>query len=167
MHFSNAGHRGVRFRRVLTLSLLVTTIECCADRRVAAIQDQGGNVGASDVQVSTDKSRYAHGETVVVTVMNARGDSLYALTGKTYCSILSVERRVNGVWTAEGPCMVLGPPGWIEIKPQQAMRVELKPRLPDDLPLAPDRHRVVFAFRAKTTTAPTETRLSSEFDVSP
>jgi hypothetical protein len=100
-----------------------------------------------------------------VTVDNPLAVPIYALTGQTYCTIVTVQGRVDGQWNPEGRCIVGGPPGWREIPPQQLTRVEVKPTLPADEPLAPNQYRVVFTFRAKSTTEASVTVVSAEFVV--
>jgi hypothetical protein len=147
---------------------LVVVGMACSNDRVAAPTEQVAGVGresesARDVGVTTDKSSYRPGEPIVVTVDNQLSVPVYALTGQTYCTVVTAERRVDDAWTAAGRCMVGGPPGWREIPSQQLTRVEVKPGIALDEPLPLGRYRIVFTFRPKSTAEPSATVTSKEF----
>jgi hypothetical protein len=118
---------------------------------------------ASRVQVTTDKASYDPNQPVVVKIANGLDSPVYALSGQTYCSIITVERLVNENWSPEGRCLVYGPPGWIEIAAGSALSIEIKPPLPSDQPLAPGQHRVNFSFRVGSRSGSSETVFSSVF----
>ena len=122
--------------------------------------------GPSPVYVTTDKSSYRSGESIIVNVMNSLSVPIYALTGQTYCTIVTVQRSVEGQWSAEGRCLVFAPPGWVEIAAGGHILVEVRPRLPSDRPLAPGRYRVMLSFTAGSTSGPSATVFSSEFLIS-
>lgn len=120
----------------------------------------------SSVQVTNNKSSYAPLEPIVVTVVNGLSVPIYALTGQTYCTIVTVQRSVNGQWNPEGRCLVAGPPGWVSIAPGDRTVVDVRPRLPSDQPLASNRHRVVFTFKPESTEGTNITVFSAEFRIS-
>jgi hypothetical protein len=122
--------------------------------------------GPSPVYVTTDKSSYRSGESIIVNVVNSLSVPIYALTGQTYCTIVTVQRSVEGQWSAEGRCLVFAPPGWVEIAAGGHTVVEVRPRLPSDRPLAPGRYRVMLSFKAGSTSGPSATVFSSEFLIS-
>jgi hypothetical protein len=117
----------------------------------------------SSVQVTTNKTSYSFLEPVVVTIVNGLSFPIYALTGQSYCSIVTVQRNLNGKWNPEGRCMVAGPPGWLSIAPGERTVVDVRPRLPSDQPLASNRHRVAFTFKAKSTDGTSSTVFAAEF----
>jgi hypothetical protein len=140
----------------------------CSSNQIGAPTVQGAGVGrgsesARDVGVTTDKFSYRPGEPIVVTLDNQLSVPVYALTGQTYCTVVTAERRVDDAWTTENRCMVGGPPGWREIPPLQITRVQVKPGIALDEPLPPGRYRVVFTFRPKSTGEPSATVTSKEF----
>jgi hypothetical protein len=148
--------------------LVVVGMAACSGDQAAAPTVQAADVGrgdesARDVGVTTDKSSYRPGEPIVVTVDNQLSVPVYALTGQTYCTVVTAERRVDDAWRAEGRCMVGGPPGWREIPPQQLTRVEVNPGIALDEPLPPGRYRVVFTFRPKSTAEPSAAVIAKEF----
>jgi hypothetical protein len=121
---------------------------------------------SAHVQVTTDKSSYRTAEPIVATVVNGLSVPIYALSGRTYCTIVTLQRSEDGQWSAEGRCLVSGPPGWVAIPAGGRTLVEVKPRLPADRPLAPGRHRAMLSFNVGSTTGASATVFSSEFVIS-
>lgn len=121
---------------------------------------------SSAVAVTTDKLRYAPGEMIVVKIVNTLFVPIYALTGQTYCTIVTVERSVDGGWKPEGTCQSYGPPGWVEIAAGGTNRIEVTPRLHGDQALDAGRYRVKLVFKVGSTNGRSDTVFSSEFLVS-
>ena len=119
----------------------------------------------SFVQVTTSSLTYGLSEPVVVTIVNGLSVPIHALTGQTYCTIVTVQRNVNGEWNPEGRCLAAGPPGWVSIAAGDRTVVDVRPRLPSDRPLAPNRHRIMFTFRQNSTENLSRTVFSAEFRI--
>jgi hypothetical protein len=124
----------------------------------------GANV--STVQVTTDKLNYRPAEPIIVSIVNPLSVPIYALSGQTYCTIVTAQRSEDGQWSAEGRCLAFAPPGWTEIVPGGRTPVEVKPRLAFDRPLAPGRHRVLFTFNIGSPGGSSATVFSPEFLIS-
>jgi len=124
-----------------------------------------GKSAPSSVQIASDKSNYRQGEVVLVQIKNDLASSIYALSGQTYCTIVTVERFVNEQWNAEGRCRVLGPPGWVEIAASDTLSVKIKPILPSDQILTPGRHRAKLTFNVGSRSGSTQTGFSSDFKI--
>jgi hypothetical protein len=115
------------------------------------------------VKASTDKSNYHPGETIIVAIANTLSLPIYALTGQTYCTIVTVERIIDSEWNSQGACQSYAPPGWVKIASGTTTRIEVMPRLPNDQPLAAGRCRVKFTFKVRSTNGRSDTVFSSEF----
>ena len=126
----------------------------------------GAETVSSAVAVTTDKSGYNPGEMIVVTIVNALSVPIFALTGQTYCTIVTVQRSVDGEWKSEGTCQSYAPPVWVEIAAGGTTRVEVMPGLPADQPLAAGRCRAKLTFKVGSTNGRRATVLSSEFLIS-
>lgn len=57
-----------------------------------------GTSGSGSVTISTDRTTYAPGDTMAVTVHNTLATPIYALDTLASCSILSLHYQVNGTW---------------------------------------------------------------------
>jgi len=122
--------------------------------------------GVSAVRVTTDKASYGTGQSIVVTIVNGLSVPIYALSGQTYCTIVTIQRHTDGQWGAEGRCLSYTPPGWVDIAARGSTLVEVRPRLPSDRPLGPGRYRAVLTFAVGSTTGPSATAFSSDFLIS-
>ncbi len=146
-----------------SLTLLGLGFPWCAAGSEQAMQPGDG---LSAVQVTTDKSSYGLGEPIVVTIVNSLSVPIYALSGQTYCTIVTVQRSEDGRWSTERRCLAFAPPGWTEIVPGRRTPVEVKSGLAFDRPLAPGRHRVLFTFNIGSPGGSSATVFSSEFLIS-
>jgi len=122
-----------------------------------------GESVSSAVAVITDKSAYDQGEMIEVTIMNTLPAPIYALTGQTYCTIVTLQRNVDGAWKPEGPCQSYAPPGWVKIAAGATTRVQVKPGLPADQPLPAGRYQAKVTFNAGSTSGRPASAQSSEF----
>lgn len=150
----------VALRRFLVSGLMVLAVDAAQFGRASSASP------TSRVSVSTNLPTYTLGETIIVTIRHDLAVPIYALTGQTYCTIVTIQRQVAAEWIAEGRCLAFGPPGWIEIPPNAPSAVDVRPRLPSDRALAPGRHRVVFAFRVGSSSGAVATVFSPEFLIS-
>ena len=143
----------------LAVFLLVST--AAADARVStAAADaretqlralQRGTEGTSSkvVSVGTSALRYGPGETVVVTVRNGLAVPITAMTGRTSCSIVSLDRRSDGAWAEVRNCYSGVPPESVRIGAGRMVRV----RLPDRLEPGMYRARLEYQARGRAARA--------------
>jgi hypothetical protein len=102
------------------------------------------------VTVSTDKREYAPQQPIVVSVLNNGKDPLAALNGRSYCTIVQLERRVNSGWQPVGRCESFAPMPPVPLPPAQTV----KATLPPDPARAPGEYRCgVTVVRPDATTA--------------
>jgi hypothetical protein len=120
----------------------------------------------SGVEVATDKSDYQVGESIVVTITNPLSDAIYALTGQSYCTIVSAQRLVNDEWQLAGTCAAATPPEYLEIAPHSETVVKLAPQLAVDQALAGGEYRIRFIYRTGSRDGPDATAFSSPFTIS-
>jgi hypothetical protein len=67
--------------------------------------------GLEGVAIATDHNVYGTGDVVVVTVHNGLQIPIFGLTGRTYCTIVSVQRKEDRAWREQGGCLAGAPPG--------------------------------------------------------
>ena len=116
--------------------------------------------------MTTDRSTYRRGDTVLVSKTNGSSEMIRGQTGQTYCTIVSVERYVDGPWQMQGRGVAAGgPPGFVPIEAGGEMTVGVFPRLPSDRELVEGRYRIEFIFLVGSTSAPPQTAHSEEFTV--
>jgi hypothetical protein len=139
---------------------LVTLVALMAGLMAFPIQPRAA---APVVWVTSDKLRYHYGEQIVVTISNDLPVPIYGQTGQTYCSVVSVQRKVDDQWNMEGRCAAAGPPGFIAIEAGRQMAVEIFPRFPSDRALDPGQYRIVFSFFVGSTAGPRQAVQSEEF----
>ena len=120
--------------------------------------------GSPTVQLLTDRATYRYADPVIVTIINGFSVPVYGLTGRTYCTIVTLQRNLDrDAWAEAGHCVVSGPPGWIEIPADGRTDVEVRPLLPADRPLEPGRYRAALTFQLGSTSGPATTTYSPEF----
>ena len=117
------------------------------------------------VAVATNQDLYASGEEVIVSVHNGLEVSIFGLTGHTYCTIVSLERKNDGAWQEQGKCLAGAPPGWVEIPAGACHTVALAPRLFEDRPLPEGRYRAAFWFKLESTSGADAVAYAPEFFV--
>lgn len=125
-----------------------------------------GEQPTTDVWVTTDKLDYRRGERIVVTIGNDLSVAIYALTGKTYCTIVSVQRKTDDKWQIQSRCAAGAPPVFIPIPSKSRMSVEIFPRDAFDKELVPGQYRIEFSFRVGSASGPWQTVYSKEFVIS-
>ena len=145
----------MQFRGTTVLFAVVLSILC--------LPAAGRESVSSAVVVTTDKSAYDQGEMIEVTITNTFSAPIYALTGQTYCTIVTLQRNVDGAWKPEGPCQSYAPPGWVKIAAGATTRVQVKAGLPADQPLAAGRYQAKLTFNVGSTSGRPASAVSSEF----
>lgn len=96
----------MRYRRgggFLALAVLVWLAGCGGSSGNAGPAASPANTSAptsagEGVRIATDHSTYRPNETIEAAVANGLGRGIYALDTRASCSILGLERQVNGVW---------------------------------------------------------------------
>lgn len=120
----------------------------------------------SPVQVTTDQAVYRPGQPVVVKIANGLATPIYALSGQTYCTIVTVQRYVDSEWKPEGACQSYAPPGWVEIAAGGTTRVEVMSHVHADQSLPAGRCRAKLTFRVGSTSGQSSAVFSPEFLIS-
>jgi hypothetical protein len=84
-------------------------------------------ITANQVTLTTDRSTYAPGDTVRVTIANGRGVSIYAVASKVNCTALDVQVKATSGWQAVNmaSCASQAVPDMLEIKPGNATTVSI------------------------------------------
>ena len=118
--------------------LLAVGVACQA----AGAEDGSATPGAT-VTVRTDKLSYRIGQVIVVTVRNQLPHAIVATTGRTSCTIVSLDRRVGQRWVEVRNCYAGVPPVDVRIAAGATRRM----RLPDRL--EPGTYRVRLEYRAQ------------------
>jgi hypothetical protein len=117
------------------------------------------------LSVMTDKTQYAAGEHATVTIRNAGDVSVFATSGRTFCTIIGVQRQTNGTWLEVGGCTTSQPPGTVEIKPGVPLTFTLDPSATGNAELGPGTYRLELGVAVGSRTGPTATVYSSEYVV--
>jgi hypothetical protein len=110
-----------------------------------------GPVAVVTVTVVVDKSRYAPADTIIATVHNGPTAPIFARNQYSNCTLVSLERWVNGTWQVQAPCRnALPTPHPLKIAPGAVLTQQLAPGQSD---YAPDlwqvgTYRIAFAYIA-------------------
>jgi len=126
----------------------------------AAPSVDAGSAAASTISVRTDKPSYAEGEAIPVTIQNRDDRSVFALSGKTYCTIVSAQRNEAAGWQEQGRCVEGAPPGYVEILPGQTRTFDLAPTRGEE-PLPAGKYRIELTVAIGSTDGTTATVYSS------
>lgn len=108
----------------------------------AAARDGSATPGPT-VTVQTDKLSYRTGQVIVVAVRNRLPYAIVATTGRTSCTIVSLDRRVGRRWVEVRNCYAGVPPVDVRIAAGATRRM----RLPDRF--EPGTYRVRLEYRAQ------------------
>lgn len=104
------------------------------------------------VTVRTDRLAYEPGQAIVVTVRNGLTHAIFATTGQSSCTIVSLDRRVAQRWVEVRNCYAGVPPVTVRIAAGATRRM----RLPDRL--QPGTYRVRLEYRAQGRAAEATSR---------
>ena len=113
----------------------------------------GGSATGATVTVRTDRLSYQTGQTIVVTVGNALPHAIVATTGRTSCTIVSLDRRVGQRWVEVRNCYAGVPPVEVRIAAGKTRRMRLSDQL------EPGTYRVRLEYRAQGRAAKATSRL--------
>jgi hypothetical protein len=109
---------------------------------VPEAEGESATIGAT-VTVRTDRLSYRSGQAIVVTVRNELPHAIVATTGRTSCTVVSLDRRVGQRWVEVRNCYAGVPPVEVRIAAGATRRM----RLPDRL--EPGTYRVRLEYRAQ------------------
>jgi hypothetical protein len=115
--------------------------------------------------VEADRSAYDFGDPIIVTVGNDLAHPIYATSGQTYCSIVTLEKRTGEGWQRVGRCVAGAPPGFVQIAAGDRVQVELSPLPFADEPIAPGRYHVRFTYSFERGAGPYTATYSDELTV--
>jgi hypothetical protein len=73
--------------------------------------------GPGQVTVAVDKTHYAPTDTITVTILNGLAAIISTTDHQTNCTIVTLERLVNGAWQPEGACRLMTPTRVVPISP--------------------------------------------------
>lgn len=119
----------------------------------AADAEDGSATAGGTVTVRTDKLSYRTGQVIVVTVRNQLPHAIIATTGRTSCTIVSLDRRVGQRWVEVRNCYAGVPPVDVRIAAGATRRM----RLPDWF--EPGTYRVRLEYRAQGRAARATSRV--------
>ena len=83
---------------------------------------------AGPVTLALGKPQYAPADTIVVTVHNDLATPIFARDERSDCTLVDLERWVNGSWQIEAPCVNMVPrPTIIQLAPGAVLTQQLAP----------------------------------------
>ena len=116
------------------------------------------------VTIRTTEESFASGDPIVTVIRNRRSRSITATSGRTYCTIVTLQRKTGDGWRAEGLCTDGLPPGDVRIEKHSRLRVRIRPREGDeDLPTGT--YRAVLTYRVGDSDKPKFVSYSARFEV--
>jgi hypothetical protein len=77
--------------------------------QIYALQGTAGLAGATGnelVTLSVDAASYAPGDPIIATLRNQGMGTIYFLDHLTNCTVIQVQRQVNGNWEEVNPCLL-------------------------------------------------------------
>ncbi len=69
------------------------------------------------VTVAVDKTHYAPTDTITVTILNGLATTISTTDHQTNCTVVTLERLVNGAWQPVGACRLMTPTRVVPISP--------------------------------------------------
>lgn len=118
------------------------------------------------VTIRTTEKSFPSGDPIVTVIRNRRSRSITATSGRTYCTIVTLQRKRDDGWRAEGLCTDGLPPGDVRIEKHSRLRVRIGPREGDeDLPAGT--YRAVLTYRVGDSDKPKFVSYSARFEVTP
>ena len=73
--------------------------------------------GPGQVTVAVDKTHYAPTDTITVTILNGLATTISTTDHQTNCTVVMLERLVNGAWQPVGACRLMTPTRVVPISP--------------------------------------------------
>jgi hypothetical protein len=99
-----------------------------------------------DVRVTTDKASYCLEEAIGVSIANRLDQPVFATSGQSYCTIVSLQRQQGDDWTMIGSCIAGAPPANISIAANAVLSFSLKPGRYDYEALEAGNYRISFTY---------------------
>jgi hypothetical protein len=103
---------------------------------------------AQRVRIAPDKFSYLSKELIVATITNGSEKSIQAYDLKSFCTIVELQREVNGRWVNTGECLLARVPQPVNIGPGESLKVELQPNSETPGLNVPGVYRLALTFRA-------------------
>jgi hypothetical protein len=80
------------------------------------------------VAVAVDEPHYTPADTIVVSIHNGLATPLFARDERSDCTLVDLERWVNGVWQIQAPCVNMQPaPRVVQLTPGTVLTQQLAP----------------------------------------
>lgn len=114
---------------------------------------------------ATDKSRYCTMDPITAIITNPLRETMYTYSGRSYCTVVEVERVRDGAGESVGRCVAGAPPGVVEITPLSERSFVLDRFDPVFEAMTPGRYRLRFCYRLGAIEAPEACVQSAEFEV--
>jgi hypothetical protein len=127
--------------------------------------ESGGGTGAAGVSIATDRTAYAQGQPITATIRNDGSQDAFAASGRSFCSILTVERSSADGWRQIAPCAQGAPPGFVRIAAGASLTIDLPPPDSSSEELAPGDYRLRCSFAVGGTDGPSGEARSPVFTV--
>lgn len=150
---------------VRTLAFLATLLGGLAAIAATPAPSADVEAGKSGVVVATDKARYCTSDPIIVRIANRLTETVYAYSGRSYCTIVDVERVDGDGAKPVGACVAGAPPSAVEITGLSERRFELERFDPVFEPMGPGAYRIRFCYRRGVADAPERCIHSDEFAV--
>ncbi|HEV7127156.1 MAG TPA: hypothetical protein VGN32_06920 [Ktedonobacterales bacterium] len=77
----------------------------------------GTGAGSAPVTITCDRDQYALGDTIQVTILNGKPSSIFVTDHGTNCTLVHLQRSVNGSWQLEGQCAMMKATRLVEVVP--------------------------------------------------
>jgi hypothetical protein len=113
-----------------------------------AVRQTPANPGR--VTVTVDKTHYAPTDTITVTIFNGLAASVSTTDHQTNCTMVTLERSVNGAWQTIAPCRLMTPTRVVPIPPGATTQRLGSTAWPVGT------YRVVFHYSTEPDAAPTQ-----------
>jgi hypothetical protein len=144
-------------------------ILCCAWFGIAS--DGSGEevapnpVTGKPVAITTPENAYCGKDPIPITIRNYSSAPIFTVSGQSFCTFMSLEKRENGSWQMVGRCTAGAPPGIIAIAAGEERVVSLDPKSHLYVSLAPGRYRLALTFARSADGQDRRVVYSPEFDI--
>ncbi len=85
-------------RAVSLIGLSLLLLGCGPMSNTNTAASNTATPGSGQVVISTDRTTYAPGDAIAVTVHNTLSTPIYTIDTLSSCSILSLQQQINGAW---------------------------------------------------------------------
>ena len=144
--------RDIRIQR-LTCAMVATLAlglgACRVATPPATLTPTPSLVSSGGVTVALEKPQYAPSDTIVATIHNGLATPIFARDGRSDCTLLDLERRVNEAWQIQAACVNMQPVRHIaQVAHGAILTQQLAPSLSDSSTESwpPGTYRLAFAY---------------------